>query len=222
VADKEVNLLTDKEARPLYLAKLTAEMHEQQALTSMRQIELQRALDQEDDRKVKSGYVRHLSVNDVIVSPNTDVWIDALEHWHRRDPASPVTISLNSPGGAVLDGFALYDTIARMQRSGTKVEIRGSGLVASMAAVLLQVADDRVLDKNAIFMIHEISCGARGKLSEIEDAQAFSKKLQDRLLDILASKSKLSKTQIARRWKRKDDYMDADEALKLGFCDRVE
>jgi ATP-dependent Clp protease protease subunit len=212
----------DPELKPVYLELLSAKLREQTAQAALREIELDRARDTEEDRKVKSGYVRHLNINDVIMSPNTDVWIDALEHWERREPGAPITARLDSPGGSVMDGFALYDTIARMQRGGTHFTIRGSGMVASMAAVLLQVADNRVLDKNAIFMIHEITSGARGKLSEIEDAQAFTKKLQDRLLDILATKSKLSKVQIARRWKRKDDYMSADEALKLGFCDRVE
>jgi ATP-dependent Clp protease protease subunit len=212
----------DPEVKPVYLELLSAKLREQSAQAQLREIELERALDQEDDRKVKAGYIRHLNMNDIIMPPQTDAWIDMLEHWNRREPSKPITININSPGGSVLDGFAVYDTIARLQRGGTHVTVRGQGMVASMAAILLQVGDERVLDKSAFFMIHEISSGARGKLSELEDAQAFMKKLQDRALDILAEKSKLTKTQIARRWKRKDDYMTADEALKLGFVDRVE
>lgn len=219
---EEVNLLTDPEARPLYLEKLASEVREQNAQTQMREIELQRALDQEDDRVVKPGYIRHLSINDIIMSPNTDTWIDMVEHWNRREPGQPMSISINSPGGSVTDGFALYDTIARAQRAGAEVTVRGSGMVASMAAIMLQVGDVRILDANATFMIHEISSGARGSLSEIQDAQAYLTMMQGRALTILAAKSKLTKPQIARRWKRKDDYMSAEEAVKLGFADRVE
>jgi ATP-dependent Clp protease protease subunit len=218
----EVNLLTDPEARPLYLEKLASEVREQAALTAMREIELLRARDQEEDRVVKPGYIRHLNINDVILSPNTDAWIDMVEHWNRREPGADMSISINSPGGSVTDGFALYDTIARAQRNGAKITVRGSGMVASMAAIMLQVGDERVLDANATFMIHEISSGAQGKLSDLADAQVYLTMMNNRALAILASKSKLSKVQIARRWKRKDDYMSAEEAVKLGFADRVE
>lgn len=212
----------DPEIKPVYKALLEAKLREANAIADLRDIELTRALDQEDDRKVKNGYVRHLFINDVIYGENTVAWIDALNHWERREPGGPLSVTIHSPGGSVMDGFAIYDTIARMQRGGTKVTMRGQGLIASMAAILLQVADERILDANSIFMIHEISSQAKGSLSELQDTQAFLTKLQDRALSVLASKSKLSKTQIARRWKRKDDYMTAEEAVKLGFADRVE
>lgn len=180
--------------------------------------------DKEADRLAKPGSrtYRQLNIFAPIFGGNVDTWIDTLEHWERRDPGEPIVIRINSPGGDVLDGFALLDTILRLRRNGHHVTTHGLGMIASMATVLMQAGDERVLDKNAWFMIHEVSAGVRGKSSEMEDELKFVKKLQDRLLDILAERSTLTKAQIKRRWTKKDDWMSADEALKLGFVDRVE
>lgn len=180
--------------------------------------------DKEADRLAKPGSrtYRQLNIFAPIVGSYVDSWIDMLEHWERRDPGEPITIRINSPGGSVLDGFALLDTILRLRRKGHKVTTHGLGMVASMATILMQAGDERVLDKNAWFMIHEVSAGTSGKASDMEDELRFVKKLQDRLLDILSERSTLSKTQIKRRWTKKDDWMSADEALALGFVDRVE
>jgi ATP-dependent protease ClpP protease subunit len=90
-----------------------------------------------------------------------------------------------------------------------------------MGGILLQAGDERVIGKNAHLMIHEISAGAVGKLSEIEDEAKFCAMLSDRLVDILAERSTLTPTQIKRRWKRKDWWLSAEEAVELGFADRI-
>lgn len=188
------------------------------------QLELAKMHDLEADRLAKPGSrsYRQLNIFAPIVGNYVDTWIDALEHWERRDPGLPITIRINSPGGSVLDGFALLDTILRLRRKGHHVTTHGIGMIASMATILMQAGDERVLDHNAWFMIHEVSAGVQGKASEMEDQMKFTLKLQERLLDILAERSTLSKTQIKRRWKKTDDWMSADEALALGFVDRVE
>jgi ATP-dependent protease ClpP protease subunit len=60
-----------------------------------------------------------------------------------QDSARPITITINSPGGSVMDGLALYDKILRLRRKGTPIETRATGLVASMATILLQAGDVR-------------------------------------------------------------------------------
>jgi ATP-dependent protease ClpP protease subunit len=70
-------------------------------------------------------------------------------------------------------------------------------------------------------LIHEVSFGAGGKIGEVEDEVAFVKKIQSRVLDIFASRSKLSKATIARKWRRKDWWLDSTEALKAGFVDEL-
>lgn len=190
------------------------------------EIELAVARDQERDRLVKTGRVRILNIFDAIIPPKTDQWIDALEHWGLRDPEEPITININSPGGSVTDGLALYDTIQRLRRKGHVVTTRGMGLVASMAGVLLQGGDVRVMDKRAKLLIHEGSTSVRRgeqiTAGDMEDMKFFGDMLRADILDILAERSTLTKRQIENRWKRRDWVLSADEALKLGFVDSVE
>jgi len=60
--------------------------------------------------------------------------MEALGQWHREDPERPIQIVLNSPGGAVIQGLALYDYIHELREQGAKIDIAVLGLAASMAA----------------------------------------------------------------------------------------
>lgn len=210
--------------KELKIEKLTHEIAYEAARVEGAELELAAARDREADRLAKPGsrHYRQLNIFSGIYGSAVDEWIDRLEHWERRDPGEPITIRINSPGGSVLDGFALFDTIMRLRRKGHHITTHGIGMIASMATIIMQAGDDRVLDANAWFMIHEISAGASGKSSEMEDQIKFVKRLQDRGLDIYAERANLTKAQIARRWKKTDDWMSAEEALKLGFVDRID
>lgn len=208
----------------LELKLLEEQIRHERAQADIAEMDRAMKADAERDREVKTGRIRHLYVNDVIVGKSADAWLDALQHWERRDPGSPVTIDINSPGGSVTDGLAIYDQIMRMRRKGHHVTTRGTGIVASMAGVLLQAGDERIIDKNATMLVHEGSQTLQGTFTagEQEDMKALGDMLRKRLLGILADRSKLTERQIANRWKRRDWFLDADEALKLGFVDRVE
>jgi ATP-dependent Clp protease, protease subunit len=203
---------------------LREEIREKRAEAQIKEIDLAVAEDTERDRQVKQGKQRILDIDDVIVPKTAYAWIDALEHWARRDPGENVTINISSPGGSVTHGLALYDTIQRLRRNGHSVTTRGSGLVASMASVLLQSGDERVMDKRAKLLIHQGSLSLKGDFTsgEMEDMQFFTKMLQDDILDIYVERSNMSKRQIEAKWKRRDWVLTADEALKYGFVDRVE
>lgn len=175
---------------------------------------------EEADRKARGGINRRLSLTGAIM--DTEQAIAILEHWESRDPGEPITITINSPGGSVFDGNALFDTIQRLRRKGHHVTTRGSGHVMSYGAVLLQAGDVRILDKNTVFMIHGLSAPVYGDIDTIADTTAMFKKVQDRLIDILAERAKVSKLKIKQMIKRKDLFLSADEALKYGFCDIVE
>ena len=204
---------------------LREEIRKTSAEAAMKEIDLAVAEDTERDRQVKLGKIRVLDIFDAIMPKNVYAWIDALEHWSRRDPGEPIAININSPGGSVTHGLALYDTILRLRRNGHEVTVRGSGLVASMASVLLQAGDVRIMDKRAKLLIHEGGMNlGRGDMTagELEDAQFFGKVLRDDILDIYVERSKMTKRQIETKWKRRDWLLTADEALKFGFVDRVE
>lgn len=141
--------------------------------------------------------------------------------WARRDIGKPITIIFNSPGGAVIDGLALYDFIDDLKEKGVQVTTIARGMAASMGGVLLQAGNKRIVGKNAHVLIHEVSKGSIGKVSEIEDDIKFAKKLQERLVDILAERSTMTTNQIKNKWKRKDWWLGADECVKFGFADEI-
>lgn len=144
-----------------------------------------------------------------------------LEAWSRATPACEITIIFNSPGGGVISGLALYDALLGLKAKGHKLTTVARGYAASMGGVLLQAGDERLIGPNAHVLIHEVSSGAIGKVSEIEDDLKFTKMLQDRLLGILAARSTLTKQQIKTRWRKTDWWLDADESVELGFADRI-
>lgn len=210
--------------KELEIEKLRYEAQYEAIRVQQAEINLAANKDMEADRLAKPGSrsYRQLNIFAPIYGGNVDEWIDRLEHWERRDPGEPIVIRINSPGGSVLDGFALFDTILRLRRKGHHITTHGIGMIASMATIIMQAGDERVVDANSWFMIHEIGSGTRGKLSDMEDDLKFSKRLNDRLFSILAERSTLSSAAIQRRSKKKDDWLDAEQTVKLGFADRVE
>ncbi len=142
--------------------------------------------------------------------------------WSRREPGAPITVIFNSAGGTVLDGLALFDYLRQLRGLGHHVTTVALGRAASMGAVLLQAGDVRVVGANAFVLVHEVSGGGSGKVSSLEDSVEFTKRLQKRLVSILAERSSLSEREITRRWIRREWWLDADEALAVGFADRVQ
>jgi ATP-dependent Clp protease protease subunit len=152
----------------------------------------------------------------------TDEISNVLMRWSRRDPQGDITIYLNTPGGSVFDGNALGHTLDQLRNKGHKVTIYGAGTVLSMGAVLLQYADERVLAKDAVFMIHSLSGGVQGAIESVVDMTEMWKEVNDRLLTKLTERANISKAALARKVRRKELFLSAEEALKMGFCDRIE
>lgn len=141
--------------------------------------------------------------------------------WSRRNPESKIKIVFNSPGGSVFAGMALYDFLLELREKGHHITTEARGYAASMGGILLQAGDERVVGANAHIMIHEISSISMGKASDLEDELKLVERLQEKALDILSERSSMTKAQIRRKWKRKDWWLDAGEAVELGFADRI-
>lgn len=148
--------------------------------------------------------------------------MSVLDHWRRREPGQPVEIVFNSPGGSAVEGFAFYDAVRRLKRTGSVVTARGTGVVASMGALLLQCGDTRIMDQNALMMIHKVSGHLKGTPEQMDDQKVGINLLQSRALDVLAERANLSRDEIESRWSRADWYMSAEDALTAGFVDVVE
>jgi ATP-dependent Clp protease protease subunit len=161
-----------------------------------------------------------------IMAPSAYECITTLSQWTRKAPeGTELTIMLNSPGGSVKDGFGLYDYIKYVSKTHP-VKIKVFGGAESMAAVLLQAGTQRSIQPNAFLMVHETQLdsdeGFTFSSSEWGDVNKRLREVNDRLYGILAERSKLSKSQIKARCNRKNAWIDADEALKLGLVDVVE
>src|ERR1700759_2132011 len=136
-----------------------------------------------------------------------------------EDPKRDINIYINSPGGSVTAGLAIYDT---MQYVTCDVATYCVGVAASMGAILLKAGTKgkRYALPNSDIMIHQVSGGAQGTASDVERTVEFMFKLKKRLIHILAVHTGKSDEQVKVDSDR-DYYMSADEAKAYGLVDEV-
>ncbi len=135
------------------------------------------------------------------------------------DGKKDVSIYINSPGGSVTAGLAIYDT---MQFMTCAVNTYCIGMAASMGAVLLAAGTKgkRYALPNSDIMIHQVSGGAQGTASDVERTVEYMFKLKKRLIHILAQHTGKTDEQVKFDSDR-DYYMSADEAKAYGLVDEV-
>ena len=135
------------------------------------------------------------------------------------DGKKDISIYINSPGGSVTAGLAIYDT---MQFLTCDVNTYCIGMAASMGAVLLAAGTrgKRSALPNSDIMIHQVSGGARGTASDVERTVEYMFSLKKRLNRILAHHTGKSVEQIERDADR-DNYMSAAQAAEYGLVDKV-
>jgi len=136
-----------------------------------------------------------------------------------QDPKKEISIYVNSPGGSVTAGLAIYDT---MQFVKCPVATYCIGQAASMGAVLLTAGTKgrRFSLPNSRIMIHQPWGGAEGKASDIEITAKEILRLKDRLNEILAKHSGRTFDDVVKDTDR-DHFMSAEEAKKWGLIDEV-
>jgi len=136
-----------------------------------------------------------------------------------ENPDKDISLYINSPGGSVSAGLAIYDT---MQFIKPDVSTLCTGLAASMGAFLLSAGakDKRFSLPNSRIMIHQPLGGASGQAADIEIQAREILYLRERLNAILAEKTGQSIDQIAKDTDR-DNFMSADQAVEYGMIDKV-
>ena len=148
-----------------------------------------------------------------------NIVVAQLLHLAYEDPNKDISLYINSPGGSVSDGLAIYDT---MQFIKPDVATYGIGLQASMGAVLLAsgAKGKRHILPNARVMIHQPSSGTQGKVTDQEISLRESIRIKKLLNEILAKHTgqKLSKVE---RDVDRDYWMDAKESVAYGLVDKV-
>ncbi len=154
-------------------------------------------------------------VNDVTAS----LVVAQLLFLESEDPKRDISLYINSPGGSVTAGMAIYDTMQYIKCDVSTICI---GMAASMGAFLLAggAKGKRFALPNAEVMIHQPSGGARGQATEIEIAAKNILRTRQKLNEILAANTGKPIEVIAVDTER-DNYMSAEEAVAYGLIDSV-
>jgi len=136
-----------------------------------------------------------------------------------EDPDKDISLYINSPGGSVSAGFAIYDTMQFIKPDVSTICI---GMAASMGAFLLSggAKGKRYALPNAEIMIHQPLGGARGQATEIQIQAEQILKIKKKINQILSNNTGKSVEQVTRDTER-DNYMTAEEAKAYGLIDAV-
>lgn len=226
----DLNSLTKKE-----LEKLELQINLQKALIELEKDELnlqashinyQSSLDKHrfSPRNISSG-VLHLEsdINDTI-SDYLCQKIDAYVHAHIDEPKKskpPLLLIINSPGGSVFEGWRLFDELRAASLAGHKVTTKVRGMAASMAAVLVQAGDERIIGPESYLMVHEPSSMAWGKAFEVKEQALLLERLNDQIAEKFAIRSGKTKTEMKKLFERTDAWFNAEQCIKHGFADKI-
>ncbi|MBQ7384945.1 MAG: ATP-dependent Clp endopeptidase proteolytic subunit ClpP [Clostridia bacterium] len=162
---------------------------------------------------------RIIMLNDEVNSATASLVVAQLLYLEGQDSSKDISLYINSPGGSVTDGLAIYDT---MQYIKCDVSTICMGMAASMGAFLLSAGTKgkRYALPNADIMIHQPSGGARGQATDIEIHANHILRTKKKLNEILAANTGQPFEVIARDTER-DNFMTAQEALEYGLIDKV-
>jgi len=135
------------------------------------------------------------------------------------DAKKPITLYINSPGGSIVDGMAIYDVI---KKSSCPVHAVVAGMAASMGAIILSgcTKGHRATLAHGEVLLHQPLGGARGQATDIEISAKRILKMKDMLLNILAENTGQKVEKVHEDCDR-DYWLDAEEAKAYGIIDKI-
>ncbi len=162
---------------------------------------------------------RIIMLNEEVNSTTASLVVAQLLYLEGQDPNKDISLYINSPGGSVTDGLAIYDT---MQYIKCDVSTICMGMAASMGAFLLAAGTKgkRYALPNSDIMIHQPSGGARGQATDIEIHTKHILHTKQKLNEILSKNTGQPIDVIAKDTER-DNFMTAQQALEYGLIDKV-
>ena len=181
---------------------------------------------EQDSRGERSFDIYSRLLNERIVFLGTPVddqianlIVAQLLHLESEDPDKDISIYVNSPGGQVYSGLAIYDT---MQFIKPDIQTICVGIAMSMGAVILSGGTEgkRLALPNAKILIHQVSGGFQGQATDIEIQARETIALKRRLEEILSEHTGRPQEQVAKDMER-DYFMTSQEALDYGIIDNV-
>ena len=129
----------------------------------------------------------------------------------------PINLRINSLGGDVFDGMAMYNVIKRRE---AKTTVYIEGIAASIATIIALGADEVVMAENSLFMIHNAWGGAMGEAKDMRKTAATLEKISGELTDIYRKKTGLS-YEALQEMMSEETWLNAEEAYELGFVDVI-
>ena len=183
-----------------------------------------RERDKRRDELTADRYHHRYLFDTAVADGSVKKCISQLATWERSlapDEKLTVELVINSPGGDVVEGFALIDYINGMHTRGHTVNTVAYGMAASMGGVLLEIGKKRSMGTNAVLLIHEAQFGAIGSYGEIEDRVKLVDIFHEKILALFADRSNVTRSFIKKNWSRRDWWCSAETALRHGFVDEV-
>ncbi len=162
---------------------------------------------------------RIIFLGEEVTDVSASVVVAQLLFLEAEDPGKDISLYINSPGGSVTAGMAIYDTMNFIKSDVSTICI---GMAASMGAFLLAggAKGKRMALPNSEIMIHQPSGGARGQATEIQIVAENILKTKKKLNEILAANTGKPVDVVAADTER-DHFMDAQEALEYGIIDSI-
>ena len=162
---------------------------------------------------------RIILLNEEVNCASAGVVVAQLLYLEGQDPEKDISLYINSPGGVITDGMAIYDT---MQYIKCDVSTICLGMAASMGAFLLAAGTKgkRFALPNSEIMIHQPSGGAQGQATDISIHANHILRVKDKLNHILSERTG-QPLDVVKRDTERDNFMTAQEALEYGLIDKV-
>ncbi|MHC4973541.1 MAG: ClpP family protease [Planctomycetota bacterium] len=163
---------------------------------------------------------RIVMLSEPVMPDSAQRLVAQLLYLNTQDSKKPIHFYINTPGGSISDGFAVFDTIRFIKAPVVSI---CTGLSASMGTILMLAPPNkknRVCLPNTRFMIHQPSSAYQGSASDIEIGAKQILMLRDRLIEIYVAETKMDADRVRADLNR-DYWMGAEEAVEYGLCDRV-
>lgn len=169
--------------------------------------------------QMKDGSVAEISISDEIgiwgVSAKT--FISDLK---KLGDVKNIILNVNSPGGSVFDGLAIYNALARVREAGTKITARIGGIAASAASFIVMAADTIEMPENAMMMIHMASGGAWGNADDMGKMQSILTQIDDSIVGIYTARTGRDEAEV-REMLKNETWFSAADAKEAGFADTI-
>ncbi|MGJ0336081.1 ClpP family protease [Aliarcobacter cryaerophilus] len=176
-----------------------------------------------DDKEIRSDLLTKMLEDRVIMlmTPVNNISmtsvISQLLYLNVKDPSSPIHLYISSPGGSVLDGYGIIDTMNLIEAPVYTYTI---GLAASMGALIFLNGDKRYMLPHSELMLHQPLGGVSGQASDIEITANRIIKMKKDINEMIATRCNLDIEKVEKFIDR-DRYFNATEALEYGLADEI-